>query len=110
MSRRHGDFASVAVAALIELTPERTISRASLTVSGLHFAPIRVREAEELMTGSNADSPSLREAAAICGNLPASGDVYAGAAYRQRLAGALSMRALSQAADRAFRNMETVPA
>jgi carbon-monoxide dehydrogenase medium subunit len=110
MSRRHGDFASVAVAALIELSPEKTISRASLTVSGLHFAPVRMREAEELMTGSKADSPTLREAAAICGNFPSSGDVYASAAYRRRLAGALSLRALSQAADCASRNVETVPA
>ena len=100
-ARRHGDFAVVSAAALIEVDGARKITRASLTIGGIGPAPVRVAEAERALTGQAVSAQLFRAVAEHCRKLEAVGDVHAPAAYRQQLAAALSRRALEQAADKA---------
>jgi carbon-monoxide dehydrogenase medium subunit len=99
-ARRHGDFAVVSAAALIETGGSRKIKRASLTIGGIGPAPVRVAEAERALTGQAVSAELFRSVAEDCRKLDAAGDVHAPAAYRQQLAAVLSRRALEQAAAR----------
>ena len=99
-ARRHGDFAVVSAAALIEVDRTRKIQRASITIGGIGPAPVRVGEAERALAGQSVSPELFRAAAESCRKLEAVGDVHAPAAYRQQLAAALSRRALEQAAAR----------
>lgn len=99
-SRRHGDFAVVSAAALLEADGSRTIRRASITVGGIGPAPVRVREAERALVGQPVSAGLFRAVAESARKLEAVGDVHAPAAYRQQLAAVLSRRALEQAAAR----------
>jgi aerobic carbon-monoxide dehydrogenase medium subunit len=101
-SRRHGDFAVVSAAALLEMDGAR-IQRASITVGGIGPAPVRVREAERALAGQPASAEVFRAAAERCRVLDAVGDVHAPASYRQQLAATLSRRALERASARISR-------
>jgi carbon-monoxide dehydrogenase medium subunit len=96
-ARRHGDFAVVSAAALLEEDEEGAITRASLTIGGTGPAPVRVTEAERALVGNAASARSFREASESCRKLDATGDVHAPAAYRKHLAAVLSRRALERA-------------
>ena len=96
-ARRHGDFAIVSAAALIEEDGAGRITRASVTVGGTGPAPVRVREVEHAITGNVASDALFRDACESCRKLDAMGDVHAPASYRQHLAAVLSRRALEQA-------------
>jgi len=96
-ARRHGDFAVVSAAALLEEDPSGRITRASLTIGGTGPAPVRVREAERTLVGNVASARLFREACESCRKLDAMGDVHAPAAYRKHLAAVLSRRALEKA-------------
>lgn len=100
-ARRHGDFAIVSAAALMEVGGDGTISRASVTVSGVGAAPVRVAAAEGALTGAKAGDEVFRAAAEECRNIDAMEDVHASSKYRQHLAVVLSRRALEQAHKRA---------
>jgi carbon-monoxide dehydrogenase medium subunit len=100
-ARRHGDFAMVCAAVLLEKDGAGTITRASVTVGGLGVAPVRVREVEHAITGSVASDALFRNACESCRKLDAIGDVHAPASYRQHLAAVLSRRALEKANARA---------
>lgn len=99
-ARRHGDFAIVSAAALLEQDRAGRISRASITIGGLGPAPLRVKEVERILLGNVASSALFREASEICRKLDATGDVHAPASYRQHLAAVLSRRALEKAHER----------
>jgi aerobic carbon-monoxide dehydrogenase medium subunit len=101
-SRRHGDFAVVSAAALLEMDGAR-IRRASITVGGIGPAPVRVREAERALARQPASAEVFRAAAERCRVLDAVGDVHAPASYRQQLAATLSRRALERASARISR-------
>jgi carbon-monoxide dehydrogenase medium subunit len=96
-ARRHGDFAVVAAAALLEEDESGTIVCASLTLSGTGPAPVRAREAERMLVGHAASAALFRDAGESCRKLDATGDVHAPAAYRKHLAAVLSRRALERA-------------
>jgi carbon-monoxide dehydrogenase medium subunit len=96
-ARRHGDFAVVSAAALLEEDTSGRISRASLTIGGAGPAPVRVREAERALVGNAASAGLFRDVCEICRKLDATGDVHAPAAYRKHLAAVLSRRALEKA-------------
>jgi len=96
-SRRHGDFAVVSAAALLEVGASGKITRASVTIGGATPAPIRAREAERALIGNAASSTLFRDACESCRKLDAVGDVHAPAPYRQHLAAVLSRRALEKA-------------
>jgi carbon-monoxide dehydrogenase medium subunit len=103
-ARRHGDYAIVAVAALLLREPAADagrgrIVRASVTVGGVASTPQRVAEAEACLIGSTGDSTALEAAAEACARVPAMGDAQVPVWYRNRIARTLAARALAQAAE-----------
>jgi carbon-monoxide dehydrogenase medium subunit len=96
-ARRHGDFAIVSAAALLEEDGAGKITRAALTLGGMGPAPVRVREAEGALVGASASTALFREAAELCRKLDAMQDVHAPAPYRKQLAAVLARRALEKA-------------
>jgi carbon-monoxide dehydrogenase medium subunit len=96
-ARRHGDFAIVSAAALLEEDGRGKITRASLTLGGVAPAPVRMHDVEKALIGSTASSKLFGEVTQTCRNLEAIEDVHVPAAYRKRLAAVLSRRALQKA-------------
>lgn len=103
-SRRHGDFAIVSAAALLEEDAQGRITRASLTLGGIAPAPVRIADVERMLTGSVPSMQLFREAAEACRKLEVMEDAHVSAAYRRQLAAVLSRRALEKAHERVARN------
>jgi aerobic carbon-monoxide dehydrogenase medium subunit len=103
-SRRHGDFAIVSAAALLEEDGAGKITRASLTLGGIAPAPVRARDVEKTLTGARASAELFRDAGETCRKLECMEDVHVTAAYRRQLAAVLSRRALEKAHERVARN------
>ena len=95
-ARRHGDFAVVSAAALLE-TDGAKITRASLTLGGVGPAPLRMGGIEQALTGQTPSEVLFRELCESCRAIDAMDDVHAPQAYRRQLAVTLSRRALMQA-------------
>lgn len=99
-SRRHGDFAVVSAAALLEADRSGRITRASVTIGGAGPAPVRARNAERALVGNVASDALFQDACASLRTIDAVGDVHAPAPYRQHLAVVLAARALKKAHSR----------
>jgi len=106
-SRRHGDFAIVSAAALIEEDADGKVTRASVTLGGMGPAPSRAGEVERALIGEKIDDKRLREICEPLRKLDAVDDIHAPAAYRQQLATVLSRRALLKAHDRIAAGMRS---
>ncbi len=102
-ARRHGDFAIVSVAILLQFGSDGAIGRASVTLGGVGAAPLRVPAAEGALLGTRATDQDLERASTRCAEVEATGDTYAPAWYRQRLARVLALRAMRTAVERAQR-------
>jgi len=102
LSRRHGDFAIVGVAAQVTLDDSGQIVQAALALCGVGPTPVRVRQAEAALAGAEPTDEQFRSAGALAAQAiePAS-DIHASADYRRRIAAVLVRRALTQAAQRA---------
>ncbi len=98
-ARRHGDFAIVSAAALLEVD-NGVVRHVSLTVGGVGPAPVRCTEAEGMIVGEVGAEELFREACESCRKIDALEDVHAGKDYRQHLAAVLSRRALVKALER----------
>ncbi|MEA3026466.1 MAG: aerobic carbon-monoxide dehydrogenase medium subunit [Alphaproteobacteria bacterium] len=96
-ARRHGDFAIVSAAALLQVDNGK-IARASLTVGGVSVAPVRAAEVEMAITGQAPTSDLFAKACESCRSIDAMADIHASADYRRHLAAVLSRRALEKAA------------
>lgn len=104
VARRHGDFALVAVAVLLTLRDDGTIARARIALGGAAPVPMRAIRAEESLQGRRPGDEIFRAAGDIAsGEADPSGDIHADAAYRREVAGTLTARALTAAAERAGR-------
>lgn len=99
-ARRHGDFAVVGVAALVEFQGGQ-VSRAALSVCGTSTGPVRLRALEEKLVGTELRDDTIAEASAVARELDAIGDHHASADYRRHLAHVLCERALKEARGRA---------
>ena len=99
-ARRHGDFAIVAIGCLLAID-NGTIFRVSLALGGGQETPYRLTACEEALLGQPASAETFQAAAAIARQQEAMSDAYISSAYRQRLAGVLTSRALTKAAARA---------
>jgi aerobic carbon-monoxide dehydrogenase medium subunit len=99
-SRRHGDFAIVSAAALIEEDPDGNLTRASLTLGGMGPAPVRAHGVERALIGDKPEEKHLREICESLRALEAVDDIHAPASYRRQLATVLSRRALLKAHER----------
>jgi carbon-monoxide dehydrogenase medium subunit len=100
-ARTHGNFAIVAVGALVELAGER-IQRAALAMTGVAATAVRAGAAEQVLTGAAPDAATIAAAAeaAVVGISPSS-DMHASAATRTALARTYVRRALELAISRA---------
>jgi carbon-monoxide dehydrogenase medium subunit len=99
-SRRHGDFAIVAVGTLLTVEGGK-ITRAAISIGGADVSPIRLTEAETALVGATPDADAFKAAAEIARGIEAMSDAYVSSAYRQRLAATLVERALIKAGERA---------
>jgi carbon-monoxide dehydrogenase medium subunit len=99
ISRRHGDFALAAVAAVVSLRPDGTIDKASLVFAGAK--PVTWNHAATLV-GQRPDADRFQAAAhAAAAVLDYDSDIHASAEYRRQASQALARRALEKAAGRA---------
>jgi aerobic carbon-monoxide dehydrogenase medium subunit len=99
-ARRHGDFAIVAAAALLEEDDNGKVTRASLTLGGMGPAPVRAGEVERALAGDKIEEKRLREVCETLRRLDAVDDIHAPSSYRRHLATVLARRALVKAHER----------
>jgi len=101
VSRRQGDLALVAAAAVVQRAADSTIADARLGFAGVADIPLRARATEEALRGARPSAELLatmaRQAAAA---LQPADDVLASGSYRQYAAGVLAERALRTALQR----------
>lgn len=100
-SRRKGDFAIVAAAALLNLQADGRIDRASLTLGGVGPVPVPVRAAEEELVGHMPDTGLFSRAAAHCAAIEPLDDPFAPAWYRRKLSVPMAQRVLAESWARA---------
>jgi carbon-monoxide dehydrogenase medium subunit len=100
-ARRRGDFALAGVAALVSLNENNAVQKAAISLVGVAYGPLRLAAAERLLVGRALDEQAIEAAAAEARKIEAKSDIYASGAYRQRLAGTLTARALRLAGERA---------
>jgi carbon-monoxide dehydrogenase medium subunit len=100
LSRRHGDFALVSVAVLLDFDGD-IVRRASVTIGGLTHAPQRIAAAEAALQGKRVTRECIESASAACAALPATSDVHGSAGYRQHVARIIAARAIAAAENRA---------
>ena len=99
-ARRHGDFAIVSAAALIEEDASGKVTRASVTLGGIGPAPVRAHDVERALIGEKIEEKRLTEICETLRALDAVDDIHAPASYRQQLATVLPRRALLKAHQR----------
>jgi len=99
-SRRHGDFAIVSAAVLIEEDNNGKVTRASVTLGGMGPAPVRASEVERALIGEAIEEKRMREICETLRKLDAIDDIHAPTSYRQQLATVLPRRALIKAHER----------
>lgn len=101
VARRHGDFALVGVAALLQCDNDRRCTSARLIFTGVGPGPVRVPDAEQHLIGHSITASVTDEAARIVEHaLDPDNDIHATAAYRKHVAGVLATRAIADAAAR----------
>jgi CO/xanthine dehydrogenase FAD-binding subunit len=101
VSRRHGDFAIVGLAASLTLS-EGAISDARLAFSGLSDVPVRAGDTEDLLVGERPSAELFDEAARrATGDADPPADLHGSADYRKKAAAAVVRRSLREAADNA---------
>jgi carbon-monoxide dehydrogenase medium subunit len=99
-ARRHGDFAIVSAAVLIEEDGNGKVTRASVTLGGMGPAPVRAHDVERALIGETIEEKRLREICEVLRQVDAIEDIHAPASYRQQLATVLPRRALLKAHER----------
>ncbi|HEX9893308.1 MAG TPA: xanthine dehydrogenase family protein subunit M [Gemmatimonadales bacterium] len=102
IARRHGDYALAGIAARLELDPAGRCSDVRMVLFGVGEGPVSVAAAEALVRGESPSEEVFAAAAALVERaLDPPGDIHATSAYRRRLAGVLTRRALARAVRRA---------
>jgi carbon-monoxide dehydrogenase medium subunit len=100
-TRRRGDFAIVAVAAVLRIGPAGRIRSAAIALGGMGGTAFRLRDAEHCLIGVLPQSGEIRRAAHMVEQVDVSDDAYYTGAYRRHLGEVLVERALLRAAERA---------
>lgn len=100
-ARRHGDFAIVGAAALVELEADRSVARASVALCGIGIGPVLLDDVQDALRGRQLDEEAINAAGRLAGAVEAHEDFHASAEYRSHLAQVLVMRALREAGARA---------
>jgi CO/xanthine dehydrogenase FAD-binding subunit len=102
IARRAGDFAIVAVVALVSVDRRGRVSDVRLAFGGVGATPVRAAAAEDALRGQEPTPDRLAQAALRARDaLNPETDAFVSAAYRRHLAGVLARRALVRATARA---------
>lgn len=96
-ARRHGDFAVVGAAVLLNACPNGKVDRASIALCGVGEGPLRREDAEAALLGKPFDQELVERVATIAANLQPVEDIHGTSAYRRHLARVLTERALHEA-------------
>lgn len=103
LSRRPGDFAVVAVTALVGVDRRGRVEDARIAFAGVGATPIRAPAAEDRLRGHEPTAERLAEAARAAREaLTPESDAFVSGDYRRHLAGVLTARALGRAVARAM--------
>ncbi len=99
-ARRHGDFALVGIAALLEADAEQCRS-ARLATAGVGSTPLRLHDAEQMLERDGLTEHSIAAAATRAAELvEPDSDLHASADFRRHLTQVLTQRAIRQAVTR----------
>ena len=102
VSRRHGDFALVGVAALLTLDEAGVCTHASIALTGVGPVPVVAENAAKAVVGGKPTPEAFEEAGKrVSAALSPDSDIHASAEYRKHVGGVLTRRALARAFDRA---------
>ncbi len=100
-SRRQGDFAIAAVAAMLELDSGGVCTSARIGLGGVAPAPVRALAAERALVGRRIDGDAIDEAGRLAQEVcDTEGDYHASEQYKRNLAAVLTRRCLAQALER----------
>jgi aerobic carbon-monoxide dehydrogenase medium subunit len=105
LERKVGDFATVAVAAVVQLDDAGQIGSAGVGLTGVAETPFAATDAEAVLTGNPPSDDVFRKAgaAAAAQSRPA-GDVRGPVEYKRAMVAELTLRALRRATERALAN------
>lgn len=103
ISRRHGDFALVGVAAVVQLDEQGRCAEARIVLLSVGDRPMFAGQAAKALAGQPPSAESIRAAAdaAAALDIDPSSDIHASARYRRQLANVLTRRVLERAFERA---------
>jgi aerobic carbon-monoxide dehydrogenase medium subunit len=103
VSRRHGDFALVGVAAAVTMDGQGRCAAARITLLSVGDRPVLAQHAAKALLGQTPSSEAIRSAAddAATKDIDPPGDIHASAKYRRQLANVLTRRVLELAFARA---------
>ena len=103
ISRRHGDFALVGVAAVVRLDERGRCAEARVALLSVGDRPVLAEHAGQALEGQMPSPASIRAAAdaAATRDIDPPGDIHASVRYRRQLANVLTRRALERAFERA---------
>ena len=98
LSRRHGDYAVVGVAALLTLREDGRCAEARIALTGVDATPVRGTPGEEALQDQVPSDDRFREAARLATlDLDPLSDLHASSTYRKEIAEVLIHRALAVA-------------
>jgi CO/xanthine dehydrogenase FAD-binding subunit len=101
VSRRHGDFALVGVAATLSIDTGGICTACSIAITGVGPTPVVARDAARTLVGVKPTAEAFVEVARrVSSTLTPDSDLHASADYRKHLGGVLTRRALARAAER----------
>lgn len=102
ISRRHGDFALVGVAATVTLDDAGVCTASAVALTGVGPTPVVAREAARTLVGVKPAAAALEEVGRqVSAMVRPDADLHASSEYRTHVAGVLTWRALARAAERA---------
>jgi aerobic carbon-monoxide dehydrogenase medium subunit len=103
ISRRHGDFALVGVAVVVQVNKKGLCADARIALLSVGDRPTLAEHAMKMLTGQQPSAESIRAAAdaAATKDIDPPSDIHASARYRRQLANVLTRRALQRAFMRA---------
>ena len=102
VSRRHGDFAMVGVAATLTLDEAGICTRSALALTGVGPTPVVARDAARTLVGVKPTPDAFEEVGRqVSAMLQPDSDLHASSEYRKHVGGVLARRALARATARA---------
>ena len=101
VSRRHGDFALVGVAATVTVDAGGVCTGCAIALTGVGPTPVVARDAVRALVGVKPTADAYTEVGRrVASALTPDSDLHASADYRKHLAGVLTRRALARAVER----------